>query len=89
MYNLRLRLPLFSFCGSHSLDVFLGVYRLCAAVGVKEELTVLGYVKRLLVACGIAELTKGALLNDSCVFGIVLNLANNLYFLHNIITYKL
>ncbi len=66
----------------HSCNLLNGILGLLAAVGVEEILAFLGNVESLLVACGIAVVTVGYLLNNSRELGIVLYAANNLF--HNI-----
>lgn len=68
-------------CG-HTLDIFLSIRRILAAVGVEEVITGLGNVESLLIAVCITEATYGKLLNYLGLLGIVLFLADNLFHFH-------
>ncbi len=68
--------PLFGFGGGHTLDSLLGIYRLGAAVGVEEQLAVLGAVQGLLIAGRIAKIAKSFFANNGGFFGIVFYLAD-------------
>ena len=76
--GLRL-LPFFGFGGGHALDGFFRIGRFRAAVYIQEELAVLRFVQGFFIALGIAEFAERLLLNQFRSFGIIFDLADNLF----------
>ena len=72
-------LPGLDLVGSDTGDRFFGVGGFGAAEAIQEELAILGLVQGLFIALGIAEHAENFLLDQLGSFGIVFDLADDLF----------
>ena len=76
--GLRL-LPGLDLIGSQTLDGLFRVGGFGTAEAIQEELSILGLVQGLFIALGIAEHAENLLLDQLGSFGIVFDLADDLF----------